>query len=54
MVLGTSILPSSLSVAEVLSFDSWYGGLRPGLGVDSSLLSTLFVFFAFALLCNGL
>jgi hypothetical protein len=35
---------SSLSVAELLRLDSWYFGLCPGLGVSSSLLSTLFYF----------
>jgi hypothetical protein len=46
--------PSSVLMVELLSLDSWYFGLCPGLGVSSSLPSTLFYFFAFALLCNGL
>jgi hypothetical protein len=46
--------PSSESVAELLRLDSWYFGLPFGLGVFSSLASTLFWVFSFALLCHGL
>jgi hypothetical protein len=38
--------PSSVSVAELLSLDSWYFGLYPVLGVSSSLPSTLFCFLS--------
>jgi hypothetical protein len=37
-------LQSSVSMAELLMLNSWYFGLCPGLGVSSSLSSTLFYF----------
>jgi hypothetical protein len=43
-VLISCIPPSSVSVAKLLSLDSWYFGLCLGLGVSSSLSSTLFCF----------
>jgi hypothetical protein len=50
-VLAIVIPPSSVSVTEVLRLDSWYFGLPSGLGVSSSLSSTLFCFFC---LCPSL
>jgi hypothetical protein len=46
--------PLSVSVVELLRLDSWYFGLCPELGVSSSLSSTFFYFFAFAILCHDL
>jgi hypothetical protein len=43
-VLISCVPPSSVPVAELVSLDSWYFGLCFGLGVSSSLPSTLFYF----------